>query len=392
MKKLLLPVGLLVLFTAEILRVYFIMPFPGSQRSNTIAVAYFLNQYIFFIRLAALFIIGVAVYRAFGKWKKWKSGLFILGMLIYGFVFYMINYRFLADKMFYQPKNKVLANVTGNKVGWDKLVLGVTLNDESKAYPLEIIGYHHQVQDSIGGEPVIVTYCTVCRTGRVFSPVINGKKEYFRLVGMDHFNALFEDNTTKSWWRQATGEAITGKLKGTRLREIPSRQMRLGSWLRSFPSSLILQPDPAFSGKYADLAGFDAGTIRSGLEKRDSVSWQYKSWVIGIRHDNASKAYDWNQLIRNRVIEDSVNELRIVIAVEDDNASFHVWNRMVNNRLLHFVPDSSGIKDTVTGSVWNHDGICIDGLLKGERLKPIQASQEFWHSWKAFNPGTVVYK
>jgi hypothetical protein len=53
----------------------------------------------------------------------------------------------------------------------------------------------------------MVTYCTVCRTGRVYGPIINGKKETFRLVGMDHFNAMLEDATTKSWWQQATWDA-----------------------------------------------------------------------------------------------------------------------------------------------------------------------------------------
>jgi len=392
MKKLLLPAGLLILFAAEILRVYFIMPFPGSQRSNTVTIAYFLEKYIFFIRLTALFMIGVAVYHSFGKWKKWKSGLFILCMGVYGFLFYMVNYRFLADKMFYQPKNKVLAPAGGNQVGMNQLVLGVTLNNESKAYPLEIIGYHHQVQDSIGGEPVIVTYCTVCRTGRVFSPVVNGKKEYFRLVGMDHFNALLEDNTTKSWWRQATGEAITGKLKGTKLREIPSKQMQLGAWLRSYPSSLVLQPDPVFEKKYRDLAGFDSGTIHSSLEKRDSASWHFKSWVLGIRHNPYAKAYDWNQLLASRIIQDSLGDLHVLIVMEDDNASFHTWNRMIKGRVLDFSQDSSGLIDNSTHSVWNRDGLCIAGVLKGERLEPVQASQEFWHSWKQFNPGTGIYR
>jgi hypothetical protein len=66
----------------------------------------------------------------------------------------------------------------------------------------------HQVRDSINHIPVMVTYCTVCRTGRIYNPIVNGKAETFRLVGMDHFNAMFEDATTKSWWRQSTGECI----------------------------------------------------------------------------------------------------------------------------------------------------------------------------------------
>ena len=100
-------------------------------------------------------------------------------------------------------------------------------NGEAKAYPIQFLGYHHQVQDTVGGKPMMVTYCTVCRTGRVFEPVVNGKHEKFRLVGMDHFNAMFEDVTTKSWWRQVSGEAITGKLKGQQLPEVHSTQTSL---------------------------------------------------------------------------------------------------------------------------------------------------------------------
>ena len=89
------------------------------------------------------------------------------------------------------------------------------INGEAKAYPIQLIGYHHQVMDTVGNEPVIITYCTVCRTGRVYSSSLNGRHESFRLVGMDHFNAVFEDETTKTWWQQATGEAIAGPLKGS---------------------------------------------------------------------------------------------------------------------------------------------------------------------------------
>ncbi len=392
MKRLLLPVGLLLLFTAEILRVYFIMPFPGSQHSNTISVAYFLNKYIFFIRIAALLLIGFSVYHSFRSWKKWKKVLFITGMVLYAAIFYFVNFKFLADKMFYQPKNKILVRAADNHVAADKLVLGVTINNESKAYPVEIIGYHHQVQDTIGGTAVIVTYCTVCRTGRVFSPMVKGIKESFRLVGMDHFNAMFEDKSTKSWWQQATGKAIAGPLKGNELTEFPSQQLRLAAWLRSNPNSLVLQPDPVFAKKYEDLIGFDIGTIKSGLEKRDSGSWKFKSWVIGVRHNNMSKAYDWNELHAKKIINDSLGQLKVVVVIEKDNASFHVWNRVVKNQLLNFISDSSGLKDNTTNSVWNDDGLCMEGPLKGEQLIRVQASQEFWHSWKFFNPGTAIYK
>ena len=194
--------------------------------------------------------------------------------------------------MFYQVKQKAFIAATNDTTNRKKLVIGVVFDGVAKAYPIQIIGYHHQVMDTVGDTPVMITYCTVCRTGRAFSPIVNGKQESFRLVGMDHFNAMFEDATTKSWWQQATGKAIAGPLKGSALQEFPSRQLTLEAWLREYPNSTILQPDTSFKKDYDDLADYDKGTVKSGLERRDSASWKKKSWVVGVINHEWSKAYD----------------------------------------------------------------------------------------------------
>jgi hypothetical protein len=388
----LLALGLLLLFAAEILRVYFIMPFPGSQQAKTVDIAYFIDRNIWYIRPIILLIIAIPLYRVLAGRRQWPKILLGLTFALYGVIFYCFNFLFLADKMFYQPQHKNVVGVEENGVPLNKLVIGVAMKGEAKAYPIEVIGYHHQVQDTIGGEPIIVTYCTVCRTGRIYSPVVNGRKEDFRLVGMDHFNAMFEDNTTKSWWRQVTGDAITGPLKGSALREIPSQQTTLAVWLRAYPNSKILQPDSVFSKKYDDLAGFDNGTVNSSLEKRDSASWKMKSWVVGVATAQYAKAYDWNDLVGKEIIEDSLPGLPIIISIEKDTASFHVWKRTVAGEALHFIKmDGDELKDTNTGSLWNEDGVCTGGPLKGQQLQPVQASQEFWHSWQTFHPGTKKY-
>ena len=392
-RTMLLIAGFLILFAIEILRVYFIMPFPGSQKADTIQIAYFLNNNIWWFRILGLILILLPMIYIFRNSRWWKKIFLAFFVLIYATVFYFFNFKFLADKMFIQPSNKILATAADNKIDNTKLVIGVAINGQAKAYPVEIIGYHHQVTDSIGGEPVMVTYCTVCRTGRVFSPFVNGKLEKFRLVGMDHFNAMFEDAETKSWWRQATGIAVAGQLKGTALKEMESEQLTLGAWIRKYPNTTILQPDPVFADQYKDLQGFDDGTIQSGLEKRDSASWQFKSWVIGVQNNGHAKAYDWNELVKQRVINDTFQNTALVLVLENDNRSFHVWNRQVNDKLLHFTFDASSqtLKDTATNSQWTMNGECVEGILKGSRLSAIQAYQEFWHSWRSFHPGTRKY-
>jgi hypothetical protein len=390
MRTFLLFLGLLLLIAVEILRVYFIMPFPGSQQSNTIDIAYWLNQNNSWLRLLLMALIAYPLVIGLRKAKTGGKVVLGFGLLLYALVFYLFNFRFLADKMFYQPRTKRFAVAGANTVTEDKLVLGLSINGEAKAYPLQLIGYHHQVKDTVGNTPVMVTYCTVCRTGRAYSPVINGKNESFRLVGMDHFNAMFEDATTKSWWRQVSGEAIAGPLKGQALKEVPAQQMTLAAWFRLYPNTQVLQPDTAFSQSYKDLADFDKGTIKSHLEKRDPLSWKPKSWVVGVVHANEAKAYDWNELVDKRILQDSLAGLPLVIVLEADTASFHAWSRNVNGSVLQFQKQGnlSLFKDVNTGSVWNMNGNCLIGPLKGQQLQPIQASQEFWHSWQTFHPDT----
>ena len=190
-------VGIICLLVFEILNVYFIMPMPGSQKMNSIDVAWFLYRWRWVFRVVFGLLIAAGLLKS--TWmRKW---VLLISMVLIAVVVYMANFKMAADHMFYQPKKLLLVNAAENKVDSQRLVIGIINNGEAKAYPIQFLGFHHQVQDSIGGMPVIVTYCTVCRTGRVFEPLVNGKQEQFRLVGMDHFNAMFEDKTTGSWWR-----------------------------------------------------------------------------------------------------------------------------------------------------------------------------------------------
>lgn len=389
MKIVLVILAFVILIGAEVMKVYYIMPFPGSQHDETIALAYFLHTYIIYVRLIGWLLL------LYGMYSIWDiTGLstkIITGILFafYLFIFILFNFYFLADKMFYQPSHKIFANATNSKIDPKQLIVGVDINGEAKAYPIEIIGYHHQVRDTVGGKSIMVTYCTVCRTGRVYDPTVDGKVEQFRLVGMDHFNAMFEDNSTKSWWRQVTGEAITGPDKGKRLQEIPSEQMSLGAWIRRHPETRIMQPDTLYRLGYEGLQGFDSGTIESGLERRDSLSWRDKSWIIGIQLGMNARAYDWNELIKSSIINDTLSKEPILITLENDNTSFHVWQRDT----LTFSMDkgSNSLMDSNTQSTWNQNGECVSGTLKGRKLPVVQSYQEFWHSWKTFHPQTSQY-
>ncbi len=380
MKKL-FTIGVLGLVLLEIANVYFIMPMPGSQRMRSIDFAYRIYEWRWPLRalFGAMLLAGVIpMWRAAGA-TRWLAP---VGVALVAGIVYAFNFRMAADHMFLQPTVVQMATRGENKVAEDRLVVGIAINGEARAYPLQFIGYHHQVRDTVGGQPVLVSYCTVCRTGRIFTPAVNGQPETFRLVGMDHFNAMFEDTRTGSWWRQANGEAITGPLKGTMLPELPTRQVTLKQWLALYPDSRVMQADPRFISEYAKDYAYERGTSTSTLTGTDSSSWKDKSWVIGLSvHDNA-KAYDWNRLRRERIVHDDVGGTPIVLVLSPDSASFFA-----------FVRPSDDTRFTLRGDslVASSASYALTGHGSAGTLTPLNASQEFWHSWRTFHPQTARY-
>lgn len=358
--------GLLGLLAFEVLNVFFIMPFPGSQNGGTLALAYGLHQYRWVFRaLLALAIVAGALPVLRGRVSRWFA---VPAILLVGGAVWMLNFQMSADAMFQEPSSLSFAGAAANSVDGDALVLGVAQGNEAKAYPIRYLAYHHQVRDTLGGRPIMVTYCSVCRSGRVFEPVVDGAVAQFRLVGMDRFNAMFEDAGTRTWWRQATGQAVAGPLAGRALPVIDAQQVTAREWLALHPQGVVMQPDPTFVASYEGGDRFERGESKGALTRTDRGSWAEKSWVVGVELDGAAKAYDWNRLVAERVINDTLAGKPIAVVLGADGRSFAAYER----------PDTQP---------WS----APDLAAAGRRLKPIAAYQEFWHSWRTFHPETGRY-
>ncbi|MEO5600464.1 MAG: DUF3179 domain-containing (seleno)protein [Cyclobacteriaceae bacterium] len=380
MKKLFY-VGLIVLAIFEFVKVYWIMPLSGSQQMETVNLAYFLHTYRWYFRVTITLMILVGTFHAFKARRKWIPSLAVIPVLL---LIYFFNFRMSADKMFLPPKALKFFGRAENTLSDSTLVLAIDYEGEAKAYPVRFIVYHHQVRDTLGDKQVMVTYCSVCRTGRVFEPLINGKTENFRLVGMDRFNAMFEDATTKSWWQQSTGEAITGPLKGQTLPEFPSQQLSVNKFFTLYPFGKIMQAEKESRTFYDSLGKFESGTSKGKLTQTDSLSWKEKSWVIGLSIENHTKAYDWRDVTTQRIIHDKLNGIPVLLALSDDGQSFTAFQRTSNDQFFQINNDTL----YTTEGIYDFSGRSLRGT--GQLLK-VKAYQEFWHSWRTFHPNTERY-
>jgi hypothetical protein len=118
----------------------------------------------------------------------------------------------------------------------DDILLGVASGNVSKAYPAADLAQHGAVSDVVPGGPISVTWCGVCNTGLVFRAEVKGRRLHFqhdRMVGANEVQKDFETGTS---WQQATGEAIDGPLKGTRLQLYPAVRTTWAEWRKRFPT------------------------------------------------------------------------------------------------------------------------------------------------------------
>jgi len=163
--------------------------------------------------------------------------------------------------------------------------------------------------------------------------------------------------------------------------------------MRQYPNSLVMQPNMSFTKNYEWLADYDDGNTQGYLVKRDFSSWKSKSWIIGIKTDSLSRAYDWNELVKKKIIQDSIARLPVLLTLENDATAFHAYDRRVDGLVLRFQigNNDDSLIDENTRSTWNMDGLCVDGTLKGKRLTTVQAYNEFWHSWQTFHKTTERY-
>ena len=136
----------------------------------------------------------------------------------------------------------------------DDILLGVASGKVAKAFPAADLTQHGAVSDQLPDGPVSVTWCGVCNTGLVFRANVNGRTLHFQYDRMVSGNEVQKDVETGTSWQQATGEAIDGPLKGTRLTLYPVIRTTWAEWRKQYPHTTVLKPLPGYLERMPDAA------------------------------------------------------------------------------------------------------------------------------------------
>jgi len=132
------------------------------------------------------------------------------------------------------------------------MILGLAFGETAKAYPVRILNWHEVVNDDVGKQPVLISWCPLCGSGLVYDPRADGRRYTFGVSGLLYQrNLLFFDRETESLWSQLQGEAVAGPLAGTSLRLFPVTMTTWQSWRAEHPQTLVLSFQTGYKRDYS---------------------------------------------------------------------------------------------------------------------------------------------
>jgi hypothetical protein len=291
-------------------------------------------------------------------------------------------------------------------------VLAVEVERTARAYPLAILVWHEIANDTLGGRPIVVTFCPLCNTGLVFDRTLDGAVHDFGTTGNLRFSDLvMYDRQTESWWQQATGQAIVGELAGRQLTFLPSQIISMKDFATAYPNGDVLSRNTGHNRAYGvnPYVGYDDvktppflfdGVVDSRLAAKERV--------VTVSRGAESVAFPYTELAKAGAANVVVGGDPIVVIWAPGTASpldsrdingrdigaTGVFSPVLDGRRLTFERDGgpgSPIRDRGTGSSWSISGQATEGPLAGRELDPIVQGDHFWFAWAAFRPDTWIW-
>jgi len=288
-------------------------------------------------------------------------------------------------------------------------VIAIEINNDARAFPLNVLISHEIVNTIVGGVPVAITYCPLCNSSVVFKSTIDGEKHRFGVSGfLRNSDLIMWDRTTESWWQQITGEAIVGDYVGRQLDIVPAQVVSWTTFATEYPDGEVMNR-PNNSGRYAEtpytgydntLPGNDPFLFDGAIDRRGHPVDRVSAIDLG----TGPVAYHFNFLQDNPVVNDVIGDVPVVIFFEEETESAFrssiqpgeyspvgsstTFIRELDGRIMTFEERNGLIRDIETGSTWTRFGKAIAGELSGHELLPIIHGDHFWFAWAAFKPDT----
>ena len=267
----------------------------------------------------------------------------------------------------------------------DDLVFGIAINGDHRAYPLRVMGWHEMFNDTIGGVPVALAYCTLCGAGILFETKLEGHAPSL-VFGSSGFlyrsNKLMFDRTTFSLWNQFTGEPVNGPFRGSgiKLKIRPVLTTTWSDWKARHPATTVLSLETGHERDYRSGVVyrdyFDSPDLMFPVAVADESRLKRKDRVFAMREVGAARAWPLDVFEGGAVINDAVGDRRVVLIGDGAKRTVRAYYRGE----AEFSAGEAQDRPKGPGGIWTVTEDFLEGP-KGERLPRAPGHLSYWFAW-----------
>lgn len=228
------------------------------------------------------------------------------------------------------PNDLPIVNANEVELEDDDLVLGVVVGDSVVAYPIRYLAMFEVTNCQIGDIPVAPTWCPLTATGVVYLRTVGDQQLTFDFAeGLLNNNLLIVDRQTDSVWSQLDQSAISGPMKGTKLKALPAIQSTWKYWLDKHPDTLVM----TFKGRDGRRYIYRNREIgRSGPRSRPA-SHDTSALGLGLHFADQAHYFPFTELKKAQLpIELTLADKLVTIHYEEDALS--AWAEDAEGKLL----------------------------------------------------------
>jgi len=278
----------------------------------------------------------------------------------------------------------------------EELVFGVSINDDTRAYPLRIMDWHEMANDVIGGRAVALAYCTLCGAGILYDTTLSKGETYtFGSSGLLYrSNKLMYDHQTSTLWSHLHGEPVMGSLvgKGKKLRILPMTLTTWGEWRGQHPKTEVLSLETGYERNYTPGqpygAYFRSTDLMFPVWKKSPDALKAKDRIFGLELKGTRKAYALRTLVENPVVNDIVAGNTVVLLT--DPASEAVRAYLSSGRRLKYSQERK-LVDEETGEEFTVEEEHLVNAESTVRLVRLAGHLAYWFGWYASFPASEVF-
>ncbi|MEX2471808.1 MAG: DUF3179 domain-containing protein [Gemmatimonadota bacterium] len=277
-------------------------------------------------------------------------------------------------------------------------VIGVVVNNDALAVPLNILWWHEIVHAVVGGRRVAITHCPLTGSSLMFDrEPLDGVE--FGVSGLLYLNNLmmYDRTDDASMWPQMERAARCGSRSGAELTMLPVLETTWSGWKALWPHTRVLTSDTGWERSYHryPYGPYDEPHSREllfPLEGDIDVRRPPKERVLGIVDDRGAAAYPFGRLDEVGPAAAVPDGPHVIFWNRDARAAM-AYFRTLDDRALSFEISNGDIVDADTGSRWRIDGLAVSGPLEGRRLDPVpEAYVAYWFAWAAFHSDTFLWR